>query len=92
MPPHAPGESKLTVSTQLALVAHIDNHGVDHRGISSEQQLLVQRCLRLHFKWNLTMSPDIKKKNKKEKNHMNFLGDHCKLGPVKNSTEAHGQL
>jgi len=38
------------------------------------------------------MSPDIKKKNKKEKNHMNFLGDHCKLGPVKNSTEAHGQL
>lgn len=56
-----PGGSKLMVSTQPMFVAHVDNHGVDHGGILSDHQLLLQRCLRLSFKWNLTVSLAIKK-------------------------------
>lgn len=60
-PARASGKSKLTVSTQLMFVAHISNHSVDHRGISPDQQLLLQRYLKLSFKWDATISPAIKK-------------------------------
>lgn len=47
IPARASRKSKLTVSTQLMFVAHISNHSVDHRGISPDQQLLLQRYLKL---------------------------------------------
>lgn len=65
MPTHAPGGSKLMVSTQPVFVAHTDNHGVDQGRILSDQQLLFKRCLWLNFKWNLTVSPAITKQKEK---------------------------
>lgn len=53
-------------SAQPMFVAHINNHGVDHEGISSDQQLLLQRHLRFSFKWNWTVSSDIKRKGKQK--------------------------
>ena len=53
------------VSTQPVFVAHVDNHGVDRGGILSDRQLLLQGCLRLSFKWNLSVSPAIKKQKEK---------------------------
>lgn len=43
IPAPVPRESKLMASTQSMFVAHTGNHGVDHGGISSDKQFLLQR-------------------------------------------------
>lgn len=76
IPAHAPEESRLMVSTQPMFVAHIGNH-VNQGGISSDKQLLLQRCQKLTLNgMQLSLLP---LKNKSKKDNMNFAGDHCKV-------------